>query len=102
MLYALKELVMSNPLKQPKRRRPSLNFREMGVPLGSMLKSIESGETATVVTERTVKFRGQIISLTEATKLAMGISHNMAPTHHWNYDGKFLGDIYEETYGPPE
>ena len=91
---------MSNPHKQPKRRRPSLDFREMGVPLGSSLKSIESGETATVVAERAVKFRGQIVSLTKATKLAMGISHNMAPTHHRNYNGRFLGDIYEETYGP--
>jgi hypothetical protein len=81
-----------------RRRRPSLNFVEMGIPLGAGLESVECGEVATVTTERTVTFRGENIPLTRATRLILNIDYDVAPTPHWTYNGKVLQDIYNETY----
>jgi len=81
-----------------RRRRPSLNFVEMGIQLGSMLESSRTGETAMVATERTVSFRGEEMPLTRATRMVLGIDYDVAPTPHWTYDGRVLREIYNETY----
>lgn len=85
-----------------RQRRPSLNFIEMGIPIGSILESIECDETAIVATERMVTFRNETMPLTRATRLALGIDYDVAPTPHWAYKGRLLRDIYNETYRPQE
>ena len=81
-----------------RRRRPNLNFREMGIEPGSVLEPITGEETATVVDERRVQFRDRVMYLTEATKEREGLTYSVAPTGHWIYQGKNLGEIYKETY----
>ena len=79
-------------------RRPSLNFIEMGVNVGSTLHSVSGNETAKVVSERKVKFREQEMSLSEATKIVREISYNVSPCSHWKFNGRSLSEIYNETY----
>jgi hypothetical protein len=88
--------------KRLKQRRPSLNFSDMGIAIGSVLEAIETEEKAVVETERTVRFRDEIISLTRATQMALEIDYQVAPTPHWTYNGRILQDIYNETYRPQE
>jgi hypothetical protein len=83
---------------QLRRRRPPLNFIEMGIPVGSRLQSIHGDETATVVSERLVDFRGEQMALTRATCILLGLEYNIAPTPHWAYDGRLLSEIYDETF----
>lgn len=83
-------------------RRPPLNFVEMGIPVGSVLNSVDSDETATVVSERLVNFRGENVSLTLATKRILGIEYSVAPTPHWTFNGVSLRELYNETYRPQE
>jgi len=81
-----------------RRRRPSLNFKVMGIPVGAVLRSIHSDEIAIVSGERSVTFRGEDTSLTNATRIVLGLDYSVAPTPHWTSEGKLLRDIYHETY----
>ena len=47
---------------------------------------------------KTVNFEGEEMSITKATRIVKGISYFVSPAPHWRYSGRFLNDIYEETY----
>lgn len=81
-----------------RRRRPTLNFHEMGIPVGSTLECRKNGETAVVCSPRTVKFRDEETSLTRATRIVLGIAHSVAPSPYWSFNGRSLHEIYNETY----
>ena len=81
-----------------RKRRPNLNFSEMGITSGCVLNAIKGEETATVVSDRQVSFRDQTMSLTKATRVCRDLSYNVNPCPYWLYSGRRLSDIYEETY----
>lgn len=81
-----------------KKRRPNLNFDEMQIPYGSQLINISTGESVQVASPKTVIFRDQELSLTAATKIALELDYNVAPTPYWTFNGKSLQEIYDETY----
>ena len=80
-------------------RRPNLNFREMGIPIGSVLRFIEGDATVTVAGEKKVSLDGEEMSLTAATRQLLGVEYSVAPGPYWTYEGKLLRAIYDETYG---
>jgi hypothetical protein len=79
-------------------RRPNLNFVEMGIPLGSEINSTVTGETAEVMSPRTVRFRGEEQYLTAATQLMLGNEYAVAPAPYWTFNGESLHDMYNRTY----
>jgi len=81
-----------------KKKRPRFSFSEMNIPVGSELVNVTNGETVTVFSDRTVQFRGEETSLTNATRVILGNSYHVAPSPYWTYDGKLLRMIYNETY----
>jgi len=81
-----------------RKRRPNLNFTEMGVPRGSVLLCTVDQSTAIVMSDRTVDYGGQEMSLTKATATAKGIDYALAPTPYWTFEGRPLREIYEDTY----
>ena len=83
----------------PNRRRPNLNFVEMGIPLGARLVAVKTNETATVVEERKVRFRGEDMPLSQATRLTLGVNYRVNPTPHRTYKGQSLQELYLATYG---
>ena len=85
--------------EQLRRRRPNLNFEEMGIPVGARLIHVEGQSFVTVASARKVSFNNEEMSLTAATRLVLNIEHDVAPGPHWTYEGKLLRDIYNETYG---
>jgi len=82
------------------RKRPNFNFIEMGIPIGSQIYFNTDGETATVVSEKMVRFRDTETSLTNATRMALGegYAYNVAPGPYWTFNGRKLRDIYNDTY----
>jgi hypothetical protein len=82
------------------QKRPKMNFIEMGIPIGAELVFNNNGEIATVVSEKSVRFRDEETSLTNATRLALGegYAYNVAPGPYWRFNGRKLRDIYDETY----
>lgn len=82
------------------RKRPNFNFTEMGIPVGSELYFNTDGETATVISEKLVRFRGTDTSLTNATRMALGegYAYNVAPGPYWTFNGRKIREIYNDTY----
>lgn len=77
-------------------RSPNFDFEQMGIPTGSVLVSVKNGEEATIVPNNRVTFRNENMSLTAATEKIMGYHTNPCP--QWEFGGRNLSDIYEETY----
>jgi len=80
-----------------RRRRPSMNFGEMGIPPGSVLQSTDGGGQITVVDDRRVSFDGQEMYISRATSEYLGRSI-YTPAEYWLFDGRTLREIYNETY----
>ena len=85
---------------QYKARRPNLNFKEMGIPIESILNFTESDAIAVVASNKQIRLGEVEMSLTAATRLLLGLDYSVQPSPFWTYEGKKLKDIYEETYTP--
>lgn len=81
-----------------RKKRPRFSFGEMQIPIGSELVNVTNGETVTVTSDRSVNFRGEETSLTNATRIILDNSYHVAPVPYWTYNGKLLRTIYNETY----
>ena len=84
--------------EQYSKRRPNLNFIEMGIPAGSILASTHNDTTVTVIGPRKVKLGDEELSLTAATTQVLQLDYAVAPGPHWTFNGKLVRDIYNETY----
>lgn len=85
--------------KRMKQKRPNLNFEEMGIPFGSTLHSNFNHEACETVDAKKVNFRGEVMSLTKATRITLELDYSVQPSPYWIFDGKMLKDIYNDTYG---
>ena len=88
--------------EQARAARPNFDFEEMGIPVGAALKSTRNECIAIVHSNRKVLFENTEMSLTAATRLALGIDYSVAPGPYWTFDGRLFRDIYDETYGAIE
>ncbi len=80
-------------------RRPPLNYKEMGIEIGSKLSFVKVPTIeVTISGEKRITYQGKEMSLTAVTKQLLGITHALQPTAYWTFDGKNLRDIYDETY----
>lgn len=83
-------------------RRPSLNYKEMGIEPGTLLFfTKDENIQVTVVNEKKVEYQNEIISLTALTTRLLGAERSVQPTRYWTVNGKNLKDIYDETYSLP-
>ena len=84
------------------KRRPPLNFKEMGIPIGAKLVLSYDEITAEVFvsSERKVKTvdNDEEKSLTQLTRELLKLEYNIQPTRYWSYEGKSLNAYYNETY----
>lgn len=83
-----------------KKKRPPLNFEEMGIHIGSeLVMSYNDIEYKAVVSSpRTVTYNGTEYHLSPLTKEIIHSEWNVQPTPYWFYNGRLLSDIYDETY----
>ena len=76
-----------------------MNYREMGLHSGVKLKFVKDSSVEVVISgDKKVSYNGETFSLTAVTKRLLGITHALQPTSYWEYEGKNLRDIYDETY----
>lgn len=87
-----------------KKKRPSLNFYEMGLHDGDKLVFTEDSTTVAVITSaKKISFGNEHdTSLTAVTTKLLGKSYSVQPTKWWTHDGINLSDIYNDTYPMPE
>lgn len=81
-----------------RKKRPNFNFEEMQIPIGSTLMSVRNGESVTVKSPKSVLYKGEETSLTNATKQILELDYNVAPGPYWTYNGVLLREIYNNTY----
>lgn len=81
-----------------KARRPNLNFREVGIPIGAVLQFTETDAFVTVTGDKKVSLDGNDMSLTAATRKLLNLEYSVQPSPYWTYDGRSLRSIYDETY----
>ena len=81
-----------------RRRRPNLDFVEMGIPIGSTLQVMDGDVSVEVVGPKKVRLGDQEMSLTAATRAVRALDYSVAPSPHWTYNGRSLNEIYNETY----
>jgi hypothetical protein len=81
-----------------KKRRPRFNFLEMGIFPGIVLNFTQGEATCEVIDEKKVKYLGETMSLTKATKTVLKNEYNVAPNGYWLFEGRRLNEIYNETY----
>ena len=80
-------------------RRPPMNYREMGINVGSKLVFVKDPSIQVIISgDKKVSYNGEELSLTAVTKKLLGITHALQPTAYWESEGKNLRDIYDETY----
>ena len=80
-------------------RRPPMNYREMGFEIGAKLTFVKDESVqVTISSDKKVLYQGEELSLTAITKQLLKKPHDVAPTAYWEYEGKNLRDIYDETY----
>lgn len=86
--------------KEYVQRRPRFKFSEMDIPVGSEIVFTGDGEKAIVLPGNKVSFRNEELTLTSATRLALGegYAYNIAPLPYWLYNGKRLSAIYNSIY----
>jgi hypothetical protein len=93
--------VSQQALRDARARRPNLNFREMGIPVGAVLAADANPDiTLTVTSDKKVRIGDQPEELffTAATREALGLDYNVRPAPLWRYNGRLLSELYEETY----
>lgn len=82
-----------------RKRRPNLNFYQMGLIAGDELTYKDDDNVrVTIASENRVEYQGKEYSLTKLTQELKGLDHAIQPTGEWEFDGQNLLDLYNETY----
>ena len=87
-----------------KSRRPNLNFSELEIPVGSVLKFRSGPEEVRVIGDKKVEYQGKEYNLTAVTRKILGHPDGYAiqPSPFWSYNGQRLIDIYERFHSEDE
>ena len=86
-----------------KKRRPNIDYFEIGLEKGEVITYIPSiGEpepiTAMILNNRKIEFQGEVMSLTAATQKIMETNRPLQPGPQWTSDKGNLSDLYNATY----
>lgn len=86
--------------EKTKSKRPPLNYYEMGIQKGDVLKwKDDPSITVTVISDRKVSYNGEEVSISSLSAQLKGYKvKHIQPTPHWVYNERLLSDIYDETY----
>lgn len=84
--------------EQLRKRRPNMNFQEMGIPIGATLHYTQGEAIVTVIGPKKVKIGDEEMSLTAATRQVSQTDYDPPPAFYWSYEGKLLRELYEATY----
>ena len=80
-------------LDNARKNRAKFNFEMVKIMPGSILTFTRNPEiTCKVINDTQIEYNGEIKSLSEAAKLALGIDYQVAGTLYWEYDGETLDE----------
>lgn len=83
----------------PRKRRPNLNFYDLGLIEGDTIKfTDDESVTATIVNEDKVEYNGSQYSLTKLTQELKNLPHPIQPTGKWTFEGQTLLTLYNDLH----
>ena len=90
--------------KKARKRRPNMNFFEMGLAKGDVIQYIPSLSddmpiTVTIEEEKKVRFLGETRSPSSVTTELRETDYQVQPGPYWTTTIGDLSDLYERTYG---
>ncbi len=89
--------------QEQRKKRPTLNYHDLGVNDGERLYWKDNAEIYVIVHgERKVLYDDEICSLTAVTQKLKNTTKPIAPAPYWLYNGKPLIDIYNDNYQPED
>ena len=82
-----------------RKKRPSINFYEMGMHDGDVLVFVQDESKKVVIAgAKRVIYEGLETSLTALTTSLLDRTYSVQPTPYWRFGEKNLLDIYNDTY----
>ena len=91
-----RELITSEKHKKTKDTGP-FNFREIDIPIGTILTFTKDNSiTCEVYNNAQVRYKGDVMSLSKAAKLAKGVSYGLPGPEFWQYNGEKLSSIQDK------
>ena len=94
----LKLVKQSNQKNSIRIKRPPINFKECGIPIGAELVFTENPAIKVkVVDDRKVEYKDEITSLSAVAKTLTGCSTSIQGSLYFTYNGKSITEIAEET-----
>ena len=86
-----------------RKKRPSINFYEMGMHDGDVLVFVQDESKKVVIAgAKRVVYEGLETSLTALTTSLLERTYAVQPTPYWRFGDKNLLEIYNDTYPPLE
>ena len=80
-------------LDEARTRRSVFNFKMVDIPVGSELSFVrDENIKAKVADNRSVEFNGNVISLSEAAKQALGVEYLVQGPAYWMFEGEVLDE----------
>lgn len=80
-------------LDDAERRRPPFRFGLIGIAPGAVLTyAKDSAQTAIVLDDRSVEFRGKVTSVGDAAKTLLGVPYSVNGALYWEYEGETLDE----------
>ena len=80
-------------LDEARTRRSVFNFKMVDIPVGSELSFVrDENIKAKVADNRSVEFNGNVISLSEAAKQALGVEYLVQGPAYWLFEGEVLDE----------
>jgi hypothetical protein len=90
-------------IERTRKRRPQFRFSMVGIPIGAVLVSArDSLQTATVVDDKAILFRGERMSLSAAAsviEVEHGRSGGVAGTGYWLFENQTLWEFRNDIEG---
>ena len=86
-------------IKQAKKKKPSINYIEMGLQIGTVLTFVNDVNIeVTVASEKKIIYKNNEVSLTHATQELLERDYAVQPTKYWLVNGVNLREVWQETY----
>ena len=89
--------------RKRRRRRPNLNFGQLGIGPGSVLVG-RDGTEVIVHDDRQVSYQDEVMFITPATRRMLGLDDNavVSAGQYWTFNGRKVSELYDEFHSPAE
>ena len=97
-------VALESAVKDKRKMRPKIDYLDIGLKVGDVIKFRDGVTTATIAGPHTVSYQGEESSLQRVSLKLMPevVGRGVASKLYWSFNGQSLADLYEEFHGDEE